>query len=117
MIGGYVCQCTSYAGWKAYEYYGVVINSWGNAKTRGSGAVASGYKVSSTPAAHTVGYSTAGVYGHVVWIESVNNNGTVNLTEYNNASSSKSGLPGDFGARYNVNPNIYRYIHLDQRLW
>lgn len=111
VIGGYVCQCTSYAGWKAYEYYGVVINSWGNAKTWGSGAVASGYKVSSTPAAHTVGYSTAGVYGHVVWIESVNSNGTVNLTEYNNASSSKSGLPGDFGARYNVPASAYRYIY------
>lgn len=111
VIGGYVCQCTSYAGWKAYEYFGVVINSWGNARTWGSGAIANGYKVSSTPAAHTVGYSSAGVYGHVVWIESVNSNGTVNLTEYNNASSAKSGLPGDFGARYNVPASAYRYIY------
>lgn len=111
VIGGYVCQCTSYAGWKAYEYYGVVINSWGNARTWGSGAIASGYKVSNTPAAHTVGYSSSGVYGHVVWVESVNNNGTINLTEYNNASSSKSGRPGDFGARYNVPASAYRYIY------
>lgn len=111
VIGGYVCQCTSYAGWKAYEYYGVVINTWGNARTWGSGALASGYKVSSTPAAHTVGYSSAGIYGHVVWVESVNSNGTINLTEYNNASSAKSGLPGDFGARYNVPASAYRYIY------
>ena len=29
-IGGYVCECVSYAGWKAYEAYGVAP-AWGNA--------------------------------------------------------------------------------------
>ena len=117
VVGGYVCQCTSYAGWKAQEYYGIYISSWGDARSWGNSATAKGYVVNDTPAPHTIGYSTSGVYGHVVWIESVNANGTVNLTEYNNPSSSKSGLAGDFGARYNVNPRSYRYIHLDQRLW
>lgn len=117
VVGGYVCQCTSYAGWKAQEFYGIYISSWGDARSWGTSATRRGYVVDDNPAPHTIGYSTTGVYGHVVWIESVNANGTVNLTEYNNYSSSKSGLPGDFGARYNVNPRAYRYIHLDQKLW
>lgn len=117
VVGGYVCQCTSYAGWKAQEYYGIYISSWGNARDWGYSAQRQGYVVDSTPDAHSIAYSTSGIYGHVMWVESVNPNGTINLTEYNNSASSKSGLPGDFGARYNVNPAMYRYIHLDQRLW
>jgi len=117
VVGGYVCQCTSYAGWKAQERWGIYISSWGDAKSWGYSAQRYGYVVDSNPAPHTIAYSTAGIYGHVMWVESVNSNGTINLTEYNNTASSKSGLPGDFGARYNVNPYLYRYIHLDQRLW
>ncbi len=117
VVGGYVCQCTSYAGWKAQEYYGVYISSWGNAYSWGDSARRAGYVVNNTPSPHSIAYSTAGIYGHVMWVESVNPNGTINLTEYNNMGSSKSGLPGDFGARYNVNPAAYGYIHLDQRAW
>lgn len=117
VVGGYVCQCTSYAGWKAQEFYGIYISSWGDAKNWGNTASRLGYVVDNNPAPHTIAYSTSGIYGHVMWVESVNANGTINLTEYNNPSSSKSGLPGDFGARYNVNPAAYRYIHLDQKRW
>ena len=117
VVGGYVCQCTSYAGWKAQEFFGIYISSWGDAKNWGNTATRLGYVVDNNPAPHTIAYSTSGIYGHVMWVESVNANGTINITEYNNPSSSKSGLPGDFGARYNVNPAIYRYIHLDQKRW
>lgn len=117
VVGGYVCQCTSYAGWKAQEYFGIYISSWGDAKNWGNTASRLGYVVDNNPAPHTIAYSTSGIYGHVMWVESVNANGTINLSEYNNPSSSKSGLPGDFGARYNVNPAAYRYIHLDQKKW
>ncbi len=117
VVGGYVCQCTSYAGWKAQEYFGIYISSWGDAKSWGYSAQRQGYVVDGNPAPHTIAYSTSGIYGHVMWVESVNSNGTINLTEYNNTLSSKSGLPGDFGARYNVNASAYRYIHLDQKMW
>lgn len=117
VVGGYVCQCTSYAGWKAQEFWGIYISAWGDAKSWGNTAARLGYVVDNNPAPHTIAYSTSGIYGHVMWVESINANGTINLTEYNNPSSSASGLPGDFGARYNVNPRAYRYIHLDQRLW
>jgi len=117
VVGGYVCQCTSYAGWKVQERWGIYISAWGDAKNWGNTATRLGYVVDNNPAPHTVAYSTSGTYGHVMWVESINANGTINLTEYNNSSSSASGLPGDFGARYNVNPNVYRYIHFDQKLW
>lgn len=117
VVGGYVCQCTSYAGWKAQEFFGIYISNWGNAKDWGTSARRAGYVVDNNPTPHSIAYSTSGIYGHVMWIESINANGTINLTEYNNSASSKSGLPGDFGARYNVNPSMYSYIHLDQRLW
>lgn len=117
VVGGYVCQCTSYAGWKAQEYFDIYISSWGDAKNWGNTASRLGYVVDNNPTPHSIAYSTSGIYGHVMWVESVNANGTINLSEYNNPSSSKSGLPGDFGARYNVNPAAYRYIHLDQKKW
>lgn len=117
VVGGYVCQCTSYAGWKVQERWGIYISNWGNAYSWGDSATRRGYVVNNTPAPGTVAYSTAGIYGHVMWVESVNSNGTINLTEYNNTASAASGLPGDFGARFNVNPSLYRYIHFDQRLW
>ncbi len=117
VVGGYVCQCTSYAGWKAQEFWGIYISAWGNAKDWGNTATRLGYVVDDQPAPHSIAFSTAGIYGHVMWVESINANGTINLTEYNNSTSAKSGLPGDFGARYNVNPYMYNYIHLDQRRW
>lgn len=109
--GGYICECTSYAGYKAYEYYGVTISSWGNAKYWGNSALAHGYTYDSTPEAHTVGFSTAGTYGHVVWIETVNSDGTVDLSEYNNSYSSVSGSIADFGYRTHVPASSYKYIH------
>lgn len=116
-VGGYVCQCTSYAGYKVQERWGYTISNWGNAYSWGNSAARAGFVVNDTPAPHTVAYSTAGEWGHVMWVESVNANGTINLTEYNNSASSKTGYIADFGARYNVNPHTYRYIHFDQRLW
>ena len=47
-IGGYVCECVSYAGWKAYEYAGVSIG-WGNAYSWDDGARAAGYVVDKNP--------------------------------------------------------------------
>lgn len=116
-VGGYVCQCTSYAGYKVQERWNYYISNWGNAYNWGNSAARAGFVVNDTPAPHTVAYSTAGEWGHVMWVESVNANGTINLSEYNNSASSKNGYIADFGARYNVNPHTYRYIHFDQRLW
>lgn len=109
--GGYVCQCTSYAGWKVKERYGIVISAWGDAKNWGNTASRLGYRVDHVPEAGSVAYSTSGPYGHVMWVESVNSNGTINLSEYNNTYSAASHKPGDFGYRIGVSINGLNFIH------
>ena len=115
-VGGYVCECVSYAGWKAYEAYGVYVG-WGNAYSWDDGARAAGYRVDHSPAAGTIGQLDGGPYGHVFWVESVNPNGSINVTEYNNpyATQLYSGAyhSGDFGARTIPAGEVgrYNYIH------
>lgn len=115
-IGGYVCECVSYTGWKAYEAYGLVL-AWGNASRWDDGARAAGYVVDHNPAAGTIGQDDAGIYGHVFWVESVNGDGSINVTEYNNyyATYLYSGHShaGDFGARTISagQARMYNYIH------
>ncbi len=122
------CECTDYAGWKMTEYTGYSIqwlmnnlsgfrditwsvlgyasSTWGNAKNWarvaeeiGHTYSEIGFHISSEPGNNTIGVQTDGSTGHVVWVESVNSNGTINLTEYNNWGSAASHMPGDFGAR------------------
>lgn len=110
---GYVCQCVSYTGFKAHERWGVHIAGWGNANTWHTAARARGFRVDRTPALHTVAVNPLGVYGHVMWVESVNFNGTINISEYNNAYSSKSGRWGDYGFRTNVSTAGLWFIHFN----
>lgn len=116
-IGGYVCECVSYAGWKAYEYYGVAI-AWGNAYSWDDGARAAGYRVDHSPSENTIGQVDGYPYGHVFWVESVNSDGSINVTEYNNAYAtylySGSMHYGDFGSRTISAGEVWQYnfIHL-----
>ncbi|MBR2710557.1 CHAP domain-containing protein [Candidatus Saccharibacteria bacterium] len=118
VIGGYLCECTSYAGWKAYERYGIVISFWGDAKSWKSSAEKRGYTVDHNPAAGTIGQAVGGTYGHVFWVESVNADGSVNITEYNNYWSTGqltgSYHMGDFGSQTLSAAQAagYNYIHL-----
>lgn len=114
---GYVCQCVHYAGYKAYEFWGADISYWGNAYSWDESAVARGYVVDRNPAPFTVAVSNSGAWGHVMWVEGVNGDGTINVSEYNNPWSSASGLEGDYGFRYNVPAAGLVFIHFDQRAW
>ncbi len=115
-IGGYVCECVSYVGWKAYEAYGKIL-AWGNANYWDDKARLFGYRVDNIPEAGAIGQIDDSLYGHVWWVESVNADGSVNVTEYNNAYSTflYSGVYryGDFGARTMdaATASRYRYIH------
>lgn len=115
-IGGYVCECVSYAGWKVYETYGIAI-AWGNANYWDDRARLYGYRVDHSPEAGSVGQLDDALYGHVWWVESVNSDGSVNVTEYNNAYATQlySGVYryGDFGSRTMdaVTASRYKYIH------
>lgn len=122
-IGGYVCECTSYAGWKAYEATAgmVAIAWWGNAKSWAQSARNAGFRVDHIPSSGSIGQSgnpgDAGT-GHVFWVESVNGDGSVNITEYNNWWSTGrltgSYHVGDFGAQTlsASEARKYNYIHV-----
>lgn len=116
-IGGYVCECVSYVGWKAYEAYGLIL-AWGNAYNWDNRGRALGYRVDHNPEGDSIGQIDGGQYGHVFWVESVNADGSINVTEYNNAYATKlySGVfrYGDFGARTISagEARQYNYIHL-----
>ena len=112
-VGGYVCQCTSYAGYKAQERWGVTIMSWGNAYSWGYSAAAAGYLVDSNPAPYTVAVSTEGEWGHVMWVEAVNSDGTIDLSEYNNWYSSQPHRVGDYGFRSHVPTAGLQFIHFN----
>jgi surface antigen len=74
-LNGYVLNsCT---GWVATHRY--VPSGWGNATGWKQGALNAGWTVSSVPVAGAIGW----VYGHVVFVESVNNDDTVTISERN----------------------------------
>ena len=116
-LGGYVCECVSYTGWKAYEFYGLYL-SWGNAYSWDDGARAAGYVVDHNPEPNTIGQVDGYPYGHVFWVESVNGDGSISVTEYNNAYAtylySGDMHYGDFGARTIDAGDLWQYnfIHL-----
>ena len=81
---GYGCrQCVSYAAYKVGAYTGNYPRYWGNANQWPGSARAAGYSTGSTPRANSVGVISAGAYGHVVWVEAVNGDGTVDVSQYN----------------------------------
>jgi surface antigen/peptidoglycan hydrolase CwlO-like protein len=81
---GYGCrQCVSYAAWRVGQYTGHFPMYWGNANQWPASAQAAGYTTGTTPRIDSVGIISAGAYGHVVWIEAVNNDGTVDVSQYN----------------------------------
>ena len=107
--GMYARQCVSYTAWKVYQKNGY-MPYWGgvgNANQWPGNARAAGIPVSSTPRAGSVGVLMAGQYGHVVWVESVNSNGTINISQYNYDATGNN--PGNYSEMYNVSPQAYQY--------
>lgn len=117
--GGAVCQCTSYASWKAKEKWGIV-NTWGgNAYSYENGA---GYYVpnsgiysyvDSNPAPYTIAIWKGGAYGHVAWVESVNADGSINISEYNVNWPSAGCYIGDYCSRTGVGSAGVRFLHFN----
>ncbi len=76
-------QCVSYAAWKVNRVHGYDINFWGDAKNWDNRALAAGLAVDGSPRAGDIAVSDAGAWGHVMYVESVNGNGTINISQYN----------------------------------
>jgi len=111
--GMYSRQCVSYTAWKVYQKNGY-MPYWGgrgNAKQWPANARAAGIPVNSTPRAGSVGVIMSGQYGHVVWVDSVNSNGTINISQYNYWNAGGSGW-GHYSEMNGVSPAAYDYyIH------
>lgn len=114
--GFYYRQCTSYAAWYFNSVEGKSFYSWrtlGVNQSSNSGdwadglAQNQGYTVSSTPRVGAIASWPAGglnAYGHVAIVQAVNNNGTINVSEYN-------WIPYSFDQRNNVSPGSARFIY------
>lgn len=83
--GMYNRECVSYTAWKVYEsnrfmpYWGGV----GNANQWDDNARAAGIAVDTNPRAGDVAIAHWGYYGHAMYVESVNGDGTINISQYN----------------------------------
>ena len=81
---GYGCrQCVSYTAFKVGQRTGNYPRYWGNANMWPASARASGYQTGSTPRTNSVGVIMSGQYGHTVWIDSVNADGSLTISQYN----------------------------------
>lgn len=111
--GMYNRECVSYTAFKVHQDYLAGRNShdmpyWGgvgNANQWGDNARAAGIPVDTTPTPGAIAVSTRGYYGHVMYVESVNGDGTFNLSQYN------ASLDGRYSTRSNVSPGSLVFIH------
>ena len=83
--GMYNRECVSYTAWKVYEAYGN-MPYWGgvgNANQWPGNARRAGIPTGSTPRVGSVAVSMNGYYGHVMWVEAVNSDGSIWISQYN----------------------------------
>jgi surface antigen len=85
--GMYNRECVSYTAFKVaasgrnMPYWGGI----GNANQWDNNAINAGIPVDGNPQAGDVAISNSGAYGHAMYVESVNGNGTLNISQYNAA--------------------------------
>ena len=83
--GMYNRECVSYTAWKVYSTYGY-MPYWGgvgNANQWPGNAARAGIPTSSTPRVGSVAVWNVGYYGHVMWVEAVNADGSIWISQYN----------------------------------
>jgi peptidoglycan DL-endopeptidase CwlO len=104
--GMYNRECVSYTAFKVAQsgrnmpYWGGV----GNANEWPGDARAAGIPVDNTPTAGSVAISMGGAFGHAMYVESVNGNGTINISQYN------VNLDGRYSTN-TINPSGLYFIH------
>ncbi len=83
---GYGCrQCASYAAWRVAKETGLYPTNWGNATNFPASARAAGFATGYSPRAGSLAvmHSGTGPEGHVAWVEAVNGDGTLIVSQYN----------------------------------
>lgn len=91
-------NCTDWVAWKVQSYLGKSPTGLGNAGTWDDYAAAKGYRTTAIP---EPGNAAVWNSGHVAFVESVNADGTVNVSEYNH------GMDGNYGTRARLRADIY----------
>jgi len=85
--GMYNRECVSYTAFRVAasgrNMPGWGWNARGNANQWDDNARAAGIPVDGSPQAGDVAISNSGYYGHAMYVESVNSNGTINISQYN----------------------------------
>lgn len=76
-------ECVSYTAWKVYQTYGYMPYGFGNANQWPGNAQAAGISTGSKPKARSVAIWNVGFYGHAMWVESVNGDGSIWVSQYN----------------------------------
>lgn len=103
--GGYGYRnCTDWVAYRVKVRGGHVPGGLGNANTWDDRAPAYGFTVSSTPKAGAAAVSNAGYYGHVMYVESVNGDGTITISDYNRAGTGTYNLS-------NISPSGLRFVY------
>lgn len=88
--GGYGYRnCTDWVAYRIIGRTGYVPSGLGNAKDWPGNAQSRGYAVDHSPRAGDAAVSTAGYYGHVMYVESVNGDGSIVISDYNRAGTGK----------------------------
>lgn len=96
-------QCTQWAWYKRQD----LPSTLGNANAWARNAAAAGYVVNRTPAAGAVFQTSSGWYGHVGYVEAVNPDGSIVVSEMNygvNYRVIRSTIPASYVGNFN-------YIH------
>ncbi|HCY6214165.1 TPA: CHAP domain-containing protein [Staphylococcus aureus] len=99
-------QCT----WYVYDKVGGEIGStWGNANNWAAAAQGAGFTVNHTPSKGAILQSSEGPFGHVAYVESVNSDGSVTISEMNYSGGPFSVSSRTISASEAGN---YNYIHI-----
>jgi surface antigen len=105
--GMYNRECVSYTAFRvaASGRYMPYWGGYGNANQWDDNARAAGIPVDGSPRPGDVAISNAGAYGHAMYVESVNGDGTFNLSQYN------ASLDGRYSTRSGVSTAGLVFIH------
>ncbi|MBP7807594.1 CHAP domain-containing protein, partial [Candidatus Saccharibacteria bacterium] len=88
--GGYGYRnCTDWVSYRVRSTGRFVPGGLGNANNWDNRAPSYGFKVSSKPKAGAAAVSNSGYYGHVMYVEAVNGDGSIIVSDYNRAGTGK----------------------------
>lgn len=103
------CYSSSYTAWKVQEKFGTAPFNWGDPKNWLQAADNANISRGTTAKLHSVGIQTTGGAGWSVWIEAVNDDGTVDISYYNFNNNLA------YGKQYKVNSSVFaNYIYFGE---